>query len=159
MSKKCVLTFFLNKLRYLDCLVIIGKLFHREAADLLKQRFPQVAVRVFGTHSRQPDSRYTGAVLLSVLYLYMRSLYRSLYTTGSQYRDFNTGVMCSFFRVRVIRRAALFCTPCRRTVNNLGIPYRRTFPQSRRDVTKELTSVVQTSVVLNWRMQPMLRIW
>jgi len=46
----------LKKLRDLDSLIITGKEFHREAADLLKQRFPKVAVRVFGTHSKQPDS-------------------------------------------------------------------------------------------------------
>ena len=60
--------------------------------------------------------------------------------TGSQCSCFKTGLMWSYFLVRVTTRAAAFWTFCRRSIRNLGSPYNSELALSSLDVMNAWTN-------------------
>ena len=138
---KCVLSCRLKVEIFGQCLKLYGKSFNKEGAQFLKARLPWAffhlcCTRIFesledrrvraGLYRSSRLLKYDGADwLVTHLNTRTRILYFMRHSTGNQWRDWSTGVICSLLPVLVTRRAAWFWATwsrCRRVDSSL---YRR----------------------------------
>ena len=121
--KRCVLRFLLNESTEGEVLSSDGSEFHQVGPMEQNARSPYVTDRVIGTFSSMPAERrpslavrywirswrYWGAGPCSVLYTSSVTLYCIRDVIGSQWSSRRTGVIWSYLRVPVRRRAAALC--------------------------------------------------
>ena len=93
-----------------------------------------------GTCRWSSSVRYTGALPFKVLYVRRRTLNPIRCFTGSQCRDYRTGLMCSYFFVSVTSLAAMFWMRWNFAIWASGSPNKRLLQLSMRDVMKAWTS-------------------
>ena len=119
--KRCVLRFLLNESTEGEVLSSDGSEFHQVGPMEQNARSPYVTDRVIGTFSSMPAERRPGLVLrywirswrywgagpCSVLYTSSVTLYCIRDVIGSQWSSRRTGVIWSYLRVPVRRRAPL----------------------------------------------------
>ena len=76
--------------------------------------------------------------------------------TGSQWREFRIGVICSCFRDLVMRRAAVFSTCCKGARVQLGKPEYKLLQYSKCEVTKAWINFSVDCLLRNLRILPIL---
>ena len=81
--------------RVLHFLVVTGRLFHKVDSDRRE---------LVGWYATTSSSKYWVAVPWSAVKVYIKIFYCDLYKTGSQCREFKTGVVSSLLWVRVTSR-------------------------------------------------------
>ena len=85
------------------------------------------------------------------------SLYIVLSCLGSQWSVLRIGVLCSWRDILATSLAAVFCTLWSLLISCNGKPNRMELQESRRDVTRACTSLVQVTEFKNGRICPIRR--